>query len=200
MSKRSHRSVNLSAAHFIAGNRTKVRCPESSSAAHCAGQRKDIRICVFLHSAGTNVKPKSYSFCNLLALRQATRQTTQFYESYFEAIGLRATQFAILERIDESGPISINDLAQALVMDAATMGRSLKPLERDGYVVIAAGRDGRTRALTLSAAGSAKLKEAWSAWHKATAAFEQRVGGAETSSTLRKALRHVTTALNEGKG
>lgn len=143
------------------------------------------------------MKPKSYSVCNLLALRQATRQTTHFYESYFEAIGLRATQFAILERIDESGPISINDLAQVLVMDAATLGRSLKPLERDGYVVIGAGRDGRTRGLTLSAAGSAKLKEAWNAWHEATAAFEQRVGGAETSSALREALGHVVIALRD---
>ena len=197
MSKRSPKPVNFSAARFLADNWTKVRPPESPFPSRCAGQSGNIRICVFLHGAEKNVKPKSYSVCNLLALRQATRQTTQFYESYFEAIGLRATQFAILERIDESGPISINDLALALVMDAATMGRSLKPLERDGYVVIGAGRDGRTRGLTLSAAGSAKLKEAWSAWHKATAAFEQRVGGAETSAALRQSLRQIVTALGD---
>jgi DNA-binding MarR family transcriptional regulator len=143
------------------------------------------------------MKTQGQPFCNLLVLRQATRQATQFYESYFEAIGLRATQFAILERLDRSALISINELAQALVMDEATMGRSLKPLERDGYVTAGPGRDGRTRALELTPAGSAKLKEARSAWRKATAAFEQRIGGAEISSAFRQSLRRIVIALGD---
>jgi DNA-binding MarR family transcriptional regulator len=140
---------------------------------------------------------KDYSRCNLLALRQASRQTTQFYEAYFAKVGLRATQFGILRRLEEGDLPSINNLAHNLVMDQATMGRALKPLQRDGYVAIGPGRDGRTRGLALTDAGAAKLKEAWGAWREATAAFEARVGGSETSAALRSSLRQVVASIGD---
>ena len=34
--------------------------------------------------------------CNCLAIRQAARHVTQFYDQLFAPTGLRATQFAIL--------------------------------------------------------------------------------------------------------
>lgn len=143
------------------------------------------------------MKAKDYSRCNLLALRQATRQATQFYETYFAKVGLRATQFGILSRLEPGELLSINELARTMVMDQATMGRALKPLQRDGYVSIGPGRDGRTRGLKLTDAGAAKLKEAWSAWREATAAFEARVGGPETSAALRASLRQVVTSIGD---
>ena len=142
-------------------------------------------------------KTKDYSRCNLLALRQASRQATQFYEAYFAKIGLRATQFGILSRLEGGEMLSINELAQSVVMDQATMGRALKPLQRDGYVSIGPGRDGRTRGLVLTKTGAAKLKEAWGAWREATAAFEARVGGSGTSSALRTSLRQVVASIGD---
>ncbi len=106
------------------------------------------------------MKPVDFDRCNLMALRQAARQATQFYEAYFESVGLRATQFGVLQRLDGVGPISINELAAAMVMDAATMGRAVKPLQRDGYVAIGPGRDGRTRGLKLTKAGPQSSRKA----------------------------------------
>jgi DNA-binding MarR family transcriptional regulator len=143
------------------------------------------------------MKAKDYSRCNLLALRQATRQATQFYETYFATVGLRATQFGILSRLEPGELLSINELARTMVMDQATMSRALKPLQRDGYVAIGPGRDGRTRGLRLTDAGAAKLKEAWSAWREATAAFEVRAGGPETSAALRASLRQVVASIGD---
>jgi DNA-binding MarR family transcriptional regulator len=143
------------------------------------------------------VGTKSYDRCNLLAVRQAARQTTQFYEGYFNAIGLRATQFGILDRLDQSEPISIRELAEALVMDQATMGRAVQPLQRDGYLSIGPGRDGRTRGLRLTTAGAAKLGEAWGAWREATAAFEARAGGGVASAALRNTLSRIVGALGD---
>ena len=34
--------------------------------------------------------------CNCLAIRQAARHVSQFYDQLFAPVGLRATQFAIL--------------------------------------------------------------------------------------------------------
>src|SRR5207237_6455151 len=76
--------------------------------------------------------------CNCLAIRQASRHVTQFYDQLLAPSGLRTTQFAILGRLQRSGPMPINALAAVLVMDRTTLGRNILPLERDGVIEIGA--------------------------------------------------------------
>src|SRR5271170_7584973 len=75
--------------------------------------------------------------CNCLALRQATRHVTQFYDQCLAPAGLRTTQFSILARLRRLGPVTISALAADLVMDRTTLGRNLQPLEREGLVAVA---------------------------------------------------------------
>ena len=98
--------------------------------------------------------------CNCLALRQAARHVSQLYDSYLASEGLRTTQYSILAMLDELGPLSINELAKSMVMDRTTLGRAIRPLERDRLLTIGAGEDGRTRSLWLTATGEARLKAA----------------------------------------
>ena len=98
--------------------------------------------------------------CNCLAIRQASRHVTQFYDQFLSASGLRTTQYAILSRLQHSGPMPINALAAALVMDRTTLGRNILPLERDGLIEIGASpADRRRREVRLTAAGAARLRE-----------------------------------------
>jgi DNA-binding MarR family transcriptional regulator len=60
--------------------------------------------------------------CNCLAVRQAARHITQFYEQLLAPSGLRTTQFSILARLRRLGPMTINTLAADLVMDRTTLG------------------------------------------------------------------------------
>src|SRR5207237_243828 len=85
--------------------------------------------------------------CNCLAIRQASRHVTQFYDQLLAPSGLRTTQFAILGRLRRSGPMPINALAAALVMDRTTLGRNILPLERDGLIEIGAERAAALRDL-----------------------------------------------------
>src|SRR3954452_1479173 len=62
--------------------------------------------------------------CNCLALRQAARHVTQFYDQYLASTGLRSTQFSILAKLQGLGPTTINALARELVMDRTTLGRT----------------------------------------------------------------------------
>ena len=78
------------------------------------------------------------SECNCLAIRQAARHVTQFYDQLFAPTGLRATQFAILSRLRRQGPMTINALAALLVMDRTTLGRNILPLQRDGLIEVVA--------------------------------------------------------------
>jgi len=132
--------------------------------------------------------------CNCLAIRQAARHVSQFYDQLFAPTGLRATQFAILSRLRRDGPMTINALAAALVMDRTTLGRNILPLQRDGLIEIAASpRDRRRRELCLSAAGADKLRRAAERWRVAQTRFDS-VFGSERAAALRDLLREVVAS------
>src|SRR5215475_9305617 len=95
--------------------------------------------------------------CNCLALRQASRHVTQFYDRLLASRGLRTTQFSILIRLRLAGPMTINALAKALVMNRTTLGRNILPLEREGLIDVVSGRaDRRSKILRLTKAGAAR--------------------------------------------
>ena len=78
--------------------------------------------------------------CHCNAIRQGARQVTQFYDRHLAPAGLRTSQYAMLVGLRRLGPISINAFAEAMAMDRTTMGRGLKPLERDGLLAVGDGR------------------------------------------------------------
>ncbi|MCK8782921.1 MarR family winged helix-turn-helix transcriptional regulator [Roseomonas sp. NAR14] len=132
--------------------------------------------------------------CNCFAVRKAARRVTQLYDQHMAPLGLRAAQFSVLSHLRRLGPLAIGELAAEMAMDRTTMGRALRPLEREGLVAIGPGRDGRTRALSLTDAGLAKLREAVAAWKAAQRQFEAAYG-ADEAAALRAALGRVVAAL-----
>src|SRR5262252_2897704 len=130
--------------------------------------------------------------CNCLALRQAARHVTQLYDSYLSSEGLRTTQYSILAKLNRLGPLSINELAKSMVMDRTTLGRAVRPLERDRLLTIGAGEDGRTRSLRLTTKGDARLKAAAPKWREAQKEFEAAFG-ARDAAGLRDVLQRVVS-------
>jgi DNA-binding MarR family transcriptional regulator len=132
--------------------------------------------------------------CNCLAMRQAARHITQFYDQCLAPTGLRTTQFSILAKLHRLGPTSINTLARELVMDRTTLGRTMLPLERDGLIVVeSAVVDRRSKELRLSQAGAARLRAAFKLWNHAQQGFETAFG-ARRASSLRDELRAVVAS------
>lgn len=142
---------------------------------------------------GMSDLPAMLQACNCFAVRQAARRISGLYDGHLAKVGLRATQYAVLSRLAQDEPLAINALADAMGADRTTMGRAVRPLEREGLVVIGPGRDGRTRALSLTEAGRARLVEARPHWRRAQAAFEDAYG-AEEAAALRTALSRVPEA------
>jgi DNA-binding MarR family transcriptional regulator len=130
--------------------------------------------------------------CNCLAIRQAARHVSQLYDRHLAAEGLRTTQYSILAKLLRLGPLSVNKLAGMMVMDRTTLGRAVRPLERDGLVAIGSGRDGRTRAIRLTPTGAQRLKAATGRWQEAQRQFEIAYGSAEAAA-LRSALARVVS-------
>ena len=131
--------------------------------------------------------------CNCLALRQAARHVTQFYDQYLASTGLRSTQFSILAKLQGLGPMTINALARELVMDRTTLGRTMLPLERDGLIAIKEGVvDRRSKELVVTKAGTDRLQRAAKLWVEAQKEFEERFG-ARRAADLRGLLGEVVS-------
>jgi DNA-binding MarR family transcriptional regulator len=132
--------------------------------------------------------------CNCLALRQAARHVTQFYDQCLAPAGLRTTQLSILAKLKRLGPLTINALARELVMDRTTLGRTMLPLERDGLISIEDGTvDRRSKELHLTKAGADRLLVARSLWSGAQTQFEATFGR-DRASVLRNELRAIVSS------
>jgi DNA-binding MarR family transcriptional regulator len=141
-----------------------------------------------MHPVSTNP-----AACNCLALRQATRHVTQFYDQFISPLGLRATQYSILARLQRKGAMTINALAAELVMDRTTLGRNILPLQRDGLIAVGPGKtDRRSKELRLTRAGQERFAAAQKSWTKAQAQFEQAYG-VRRAQALRALLQDVAS-------
>ena len=112
---------------------------------------------------------------------------TRFYDQALAPFGLRITQYPILVWLASAGPASMSVLAERMVMDRATMGHNLRPLEAQGLVTLRAGEDRRSRVVALTEVGRAKLRQARPAWQAAQERFEAAFG-TENSAALRTTM------------
>ncbi|HET6925470.1 MAG TPA: MarR family winged helix-turn-helix transcriptional regulator [Hyphomicrobiaceae bacterium] len=132
--------------------------------------------------------------CHCLALRQAARRVTRFYDDVLAPAGLRTSQFSILARLHRLGPMPINTLAAVLALDRTTLGRNLLPLRRQGLIEASRrGKDRRSKPVEVTRAGVARLKAAAQLWGEAQARFEA-VFGVSRLHALRALLDEVTRA------
>jgi DNA-binding MarR family transcriptional regulator len=133
-------------------------------------------------------------FCTCLAIRQAARHVSQFYDQHLAPCGLRTTQFSILAKLQEEGaPLTINRLAEAIVMDRTTLGRNILPMQRDGLIAVMQGAvDRRSKEIYLTDVGQRRLSEAWAYWANAQAGFDAAFGRSKDKK-LRALMRAVTS-------
>ena len=106
--------------------------------------------------------------------------------------GLTSGQFSLLNALNRPAPPLMREVADLLAMDRSTLTAALKPLERDGLVVVAQDEnDRRCRRLTLSAAGLSRLADAVPVWRRVHAALDAALpaGGPDALRTGLAALR-----------
>ena len=133
--------------------------------------------------------------CNCLAVRQAARHITQFYDQYLASSGLRTTQFSILAKLRRLGPMTINRLAREMVMDRTTLGRNILPLERDGLIAVEQGSsDRRSKELRVTKAGEARFRAGVKGWVQAQRQFEKAFGAKRTADM--RALLHAVASTD----
>jgi DNA-binding MarR family transcriptional regulator len=128
------------------------------------------------------------------SLRRASRSLTQLYEDALRPVGLRATQFTVLQTLFLAGEVTQGKLGQILAMDSTTLTRTLTIMGRHGWIAKHRGEDRREWRMRLSKAGETQLKQALPHWEKAQTRLRRQLGD-ELSNNLMKLTQRITNAL-----
>jgi DNA-binding MarR family transcriptional regulator len=138
--------------------------------------------------------PAPHSSCTCGSLRKASRRISQFYDAALAPVGIKSTQFSILAEVERGsvdGPLTMCELASAMVMDRSTLGHNLRPLERDALLSLKlAASDRRKRYVALTKKGKATLQRARRLWRTAEGRFE-KIFGKRHAADLRAALLNI---------
>ena len=134
--------------------------------------------------------------CASFNLRRADRVVTQLYDEKLRPAGLKSTQFTLLTAVRLHQPVTINCLAEGIVMDRTTLTRNLRPLEKEGMIAIAPGRDRRVREVSLTGHGRATLDRAYPLWQEAQREVAERLGS-ERLARLIADLKATVAALRD---
>jgi DNA-binding MarR family transcriptional regulator len=134
--------------------------------------------------------------CACYNLRRASRVVTQVFDTYFDEVGLKATQFTVLAALlyESEGRPTVSHLADALVLDQSSLSRNLAVLERQGLIRLVAGEDKRERIVTLTRSGRTALARGYAAWKQAQGAIGDALDAKELEAQLRS-LRRLTKAV-----
>jgi DNA-binding MarR family transcriptional regulator len=134
--------------------------------------------------------------CMCAGLRRASRALTQCYEEELRPVGLRATQFTVLQVLSLAGEVTQGELGRMLAMDSTTLTRTLKIMSRHGWIGKRRGTDRREWRLRLSKTGEAQLKRALPHWEKAQAQLRLQLGQHQWDE-LARLTNNVTDAVTE---
>jgi DNA-binding MarR family transcriptional regulator len=110
------------------------------------------------------------------SLRRAARVLTQLYEDELRPLGLRATQFTILQALSLAGEVSQGTLGRILAIDSTTLTRTLQIIRRRGWITERRGDDRRERLLRLSKEGQNQFKRALPSWESAQRKVADQLG------------------------
>jgi DNA-binding MarR family transcriptional regulator len=139
--------------------------------------------------------------CMCASFRRASRALTQHYEEALRPLGLRATQFTILQALSLTGEVSQGRLGDILALDTTTLTRTLDIMIGHGWIVKRQGKDRRERYLRLGSAGLAELKRALPYWERVQKNLRKQLGNKRWDKLLnltnRVTAASVTAAVAE---
>ena len=151
---------------------------------------------MYIHLFGMNGSSLPVLPCLCAGVRRASRALTQLYEEELRRVGLRSTQFTVLQTLSLAGEVTQHQLGFILAMDSTTLTRTLKIMSRHGWIKQRRGTDRREWRMRLSKAGEVQLNRALPRWEKVQARLRVQLGETQWDA-LRKLTDSVTRAVTE---
>jgi DNA-binding MarR family transcriptional regulator len=135
--------------------------------------------------------------CLCASFRRTARALTQFYDVALRPLGLRTTQFTVLQALTLTGEVSQGRLGEILALDSTTLTRTLAIMRRRGWIQERRGLDARERLISLAKRGEMQFERARPAWQKAQERLKDQFGEAEWKRLFRE-NREMTVMAKGG--
>lgn len=132
--------------------------------------------------------------CLFSKTRTVSRYITNLYSQALKEVGLTPIQYSMLTAIQMLQEANINDLSSALKMDRTTINRNLKPLIRDGLVLMNESSDRRERLISIAKEGAKLYEKGYASWEKAQDEF-QSILGEEKRDEMSRLLDEVIAVI-----
>jgi DNA-binding MarR family transcriptional regulator len=154
---------------------------------------------MYMHLYGMGQSTISPLYCMCGSFRRTSRALTQLYDDVLRPLGLRATQFTILQALERAGELSQGQLGQILAMDSTTLTRTLAIMRRHGWIAERRGEDRRERLLRLAKAGEKQLSRALPVWERLQSHLERHIGTQEWKNLLQLTDRVTEIVTTQGE-
>ena len=135
--------------------------------------------------------------CLCANFRRTVRALTQVYEDALRPLGLRGTQFTMLQAMSLAGEVSQGQLGEILALDSTTLTRTLAIMDRRGWIARRRGQDGREWRLSLSKAGRKEFERVLPEWERVQERLHAQLGD-QRWKELFQMNRELTAFLKGG--
>ena len=132
--------------------------------------------------------------CLFAKTRTVSRYITNLYTQALKEVNMTPVQYSMLTAIQMLQEANINDLSSALKMDRTTINRNLKPLIRDGLVLMNESSDRRERLISVTKEGAELYEKGYVNWEKAQCEF-QNILGEEKRNEMSELLDEVIAVI-----
>jgi DNA-binding MarR family transcriptional regulator len=129
-------------------------------------------------------------------VRRASRALTQHYEEALRPLGLRSSQFTLLQVLSRAGDVTQGDLGRMLAMDSTTLTRTLAIMARRGWIAKRRGNDRREWRFRLAPAGQLQFERALPHWQRVQQDLRQQLGAKRWDDYMKR-TRDLTVAVTK---
>jgi DNA-binding MarR family transcriptional regulator len=132
--------------------------------------------------------------CICASFRRTARALTQLYDEALRPLGLRTTQFTVIQALSLTGEVTQGRLGEILAMDSTTLTRTLTIMRKRRWIETRHGRDGRERLLKLSKTGREQLERASPAWQGVQGLLRSELGDERWAEIFRQTTETTSAA------
>jgi DNA-binding MarR family transcriptional regulator len=132
--------------------------------------------------------------CLGFTARLLSRVVSGVYDDALAGVGLKVSQFSLLNAIANGEDPRPGELAKSLAMDESTLSRNVARMCARGWLRLEPGNgDRRSHQITLTEKGMALLGRSYPAWQKAQQQILERLGP-EGVAALKSVTRKLRTS------
>lgn len=137
--------------------------------------------------------------CALFDIQRLSRALAVMYNLHVRETGLTMAQFTLLRNIAAMAPVSMTQIAAAMLMDRTSVTRLIDPLIKSGLLTTESGEDRRVRNVIVTEQGLAAVRRTELAWKEAQRDLLDRIGPDQWRVT-RKVVRSTLKLVRAKEG